>query len=262
MALSLWCFLPPTAQIFSQADTSLKRWILEFAARRKKAEVRNGIIRNDSLWDKLFFNKIQVRNFWSKSKVKELSFFLVTTGFPWSWCDLLVCSELGPIAAHWQIAEWKLNRKRKWSTVCHSINFCYISVFAYIFVLRSEAVFKAQHDARGCIWTGDGLSSAALGVFCSSSVTWALPMPHRWRVSPLSHPARGGGDEGIQQLLCPPGGDEIQEGGQEGEGVTDRRDVAPKLPANSLQITIGFRDGFQLGMLKTACFSRKTRIRM
>ncbi|NXP39886.1 ACSL6 ligase, partial [Leiothrix lutea] len=47
-------------KIFSQADTSLKRWILEFAARRKKAEVRNGIIRNDSLWDKLFFNKIQV----------------------------------------------------------------------------------------------------------------------------------------------------------------------------------------------------------
>lgn len=44
--------------------------------------------------------------------------------------------------------------------------------------------------------------------------------------------------------------------------MTDRRDVAPKLPANSLQITIGFRDGFQLGMLKTACFSRKTRIRM
>ncbi|NWS58280.1 ACSL6 ligase, partial [Chunga burmeisteri] len=49
-------------KIFSQADTSLKRWILEFAAKRKKAEVRNGIIRNDSLWDKLFFNKIQVSN--------------------------------------------------------------------------------------------------------------------------------------------------------------------------------------------------------
>ncbi|KAI1234061.1 hypothetical protein IHE44_0003771 [Lamprotornis superbus] len=46
-------------KIFSQADTTLKRWILEFAAGRKKAEVRNGIIRNDSLWDKLFFNKIQ-----------------------------------------------------------------------------------------------------------------------------------------------------------------------------------------------------------
>ncbi|XP_042737583.1 long-chain-fatty-acid--CoA ligase 6 isoform X1 [Lagopus leucura] len=46
-------------KIFSQADTSLKRWVLEFAARRKKAEVRNGIIRNDSLWDRLFFNKIQ-----------------------------------------------------------------------------------------------------------------------------------------------------------------------------------------------------------
>uniref|UniRef100_A0A8C5JHC5 Arachidonate--CoA ligase n=1 Tax=Junco hyemalis TaxID=40217 RepID=A0A8C5JHC5_JUNHY len=46
-------------RMYDKADTSLKRWILEFAARRKKAEVRNGIIRNDSLWDKLFFNKIQ-----------------------------------------------------------------------------------------------------------------------------------------------------------------------------------------------------------
>uniref|UniRef100_A0A8C8RRA0 Arachidonate--CoA ligase n=1 Tax=Pelusios castaneus TaxID=367368 RepID=A0A8C8RRA0_9SAUR len=46
-------------KIFSQADTPLKRWLLEFAAKRKKAEVQSGIIRNDSVWDKLFFNKIQ-----------------------------------------------------------------------------------------------------------------------------------------------------------------------------------------------------------
>ncbi|XP_063148394.1 long-chain-fatty-acid--CoA ligase 6 [Candoia aspera] len=46
-------------KIFSQADTPMKRWLLEFAATRKKAEVQSGIIRNDSLWDKLFFNKIQ-----------------------------------------------------------------------------------------------------------------------------------------------------------------------------------------------------------
>ncbi|XP_067423558.1 long-chain-fatty-acid--CoA ligase 6 isoform X2 [Emydura macquarii macquarii] len=46
-------------KIFSQADTALKRWLLEFAAKRKKAEVQSGIIRNDSVWDKLFFNKIQ-----------------------------------------------------------------------------------------------------------------------------------------------------------------------------------------------------------
>ncbi|XP_006116139.3 long-chain-fatty-acid--CoA ligase 6 isoform X1 [Pelodiscus sinensis] len=46
-------------KIFSQADTPLKRWLLEFAAKRKTAEVQSGIIRNDSLWDKLFFNKIQ-----------------------------------------------------------------------------------------------------------------------------------------------------------------------------------------------------------
>uniref|UniRef100_A0A8C7BMS6 Long-chain-fatty-acid--CoA ligase n=1 Tax=Neovison vison TaxID=452646 RepID=A0A8C7BMS6_NEOVI len=46
-------------KIFSQADTPLKRWLLEFAAKRKQAEVRSGIIRNDSIWDELFFNKIQ-----------------------------------------------------------------------------------------------------------------------------------------------------------------------------------------------------------
>ncbi|XP_051834176.1 long-chain-fatty-acid--CoA ligase 6 isoform X2 [Antechinus flavipes] len=46
-------------KIFSQANTPLKRWLLEFAAKRKKAEVRSGIIRNDSIWDELFFNKIQ-----------------------------------------------------------------------------------------------------------------------------------------------------------------------------------------------------------
>ncbi|XP_043559328.1 long-chain-fatty-acid--CoA ligase 6-like isoform X2 [Chiloscyllium plagiosum] len=46
-------------KIFSQAGTPVKRWLLEFAARRKATEVRNGIIRNNSLWDKLFFKKIQ-----------------------------------------------------------------------------------------------------------------------------------------------------------------------------------------------------------
>lgn len=83
--------LPALPQIFSQADTSLKRWILEFAARRKKAEVRNGIIRNDSLWDKLFFNKIQVRNFRKESKVKGLSFLLPMTDLPWSQCGPFAC---------------------------------------------------------------------------------------------------------------------------------------------------------------------------
>uniref|UniRef100_F7HIC0 Long-chain-fatty-acid--CoA ligase n=1 Tax=Callithrix jacchus TaxID=9483 RepID=F7HIC0_CALJA len=46
-------------KIFSQANTPLKRWLLEFAAKRKQAEVRSRIIRNDSIWDELFFNKIQ-----------------------------------------------------------------------------------------------------------------------------------------------------------------------------------------------------------
>ncbi|KFR08171.1 Long-chain-fatty-acid--CoA ligase 6, partial [Opisthocomus hoazin] len=69
-------------KIFSQADTSLKRWALEFAAKRKKAEVRNGIIRNDSLWDKLFFNKIQVSNFRSLfSKYSTNPHFFPTNKF-------------------------------------------------------------------------------------------------------------------------------------------------------------------------------------
>lgn len=55
------CLPTSVPQIFSQADTPLKRWLLEFAAKRKQAEVRSGIIRNDSIWDELFFNKIQVR---------------------------------------------------------------------------------------------------------------------------------------------------------------------------------------------------------
>uniref|UniRef100_A0A674CVP9 Long-chain-fatty-acid--CoA ligase n=1 Tax=Salmo trutta TaxID=8032 RepID=A0A674CVP9_SALTR len=46
-------------KIFSQANTPLKRWLLNFAAKRKGAEVSRGIIRMDSLWDKIFFSKIQ-----------------------------------------------------------------------------------------------------------------------------------------------------------------------------------------------------------
>ncbi|XP_019591692.1 long-chain-fatty-acid--CoA ligase 1 isoform X5 [Rhinolophus sinicus] len=46
-------------RIFAQANTTLKRWLLDFASNRKEAELRSGIIRNNSLWDKLIFHKIQ-----------------------------------------------------------------------------------------------------------------------------------------------------------------------------------------------------------
>ncbi|KGL78285.1 Long-chain-fatty-acid--CoA ligase 1, partial [Tinamus guttatus] len=46
-------------EIFGQANTSLKRWMLDFASKRKEAELRSGIIRNNSFWDKLIFRKIQ-----------------------------------------------------------------------------------------------------------------------------------------------------------------------------------------------------------
>uniref|UniRef100_A0A452UBR5 Arachidonate--CoA ligase n=1 Tax=Ursus maritimus TaxID=29073 RepID=A0A452UBR5_URSMA len=45
--------------IFGQANTTLKRWLLDFASKRKEAELRSGIIRNNSLWDRLIFHKIQ-----------------------------------------------------------------------------------------------------------------------------------------------------------------------------------------------------------
>ncbi|XP_064201164.1 long-chain-fatty-acid--CoA ligase 1-like isoform X1 [Anguilla rostrata] len=46
-------------KIFGQANTPLKRWVLQFASRRKEAEMRSGIVRRDSLWDKLIFKKVQ-----------------------------------------------------------------------------------------------------------------------------------------------------------------------------------------------------------
>lgn len=49
-------------QIFSQANSPWKHWLLNFAAKRKGAEVSCGIIRNDSIWDKIFFSKIQVNS--------------------------------------------------------------------------------------------------------------------------------------------------------------------------------------------------------
>lgn len=47
-------------RIFAQANTTVKRWLLDFASKRKEAELRSGIIRNNSVWDKLIFHKIQV----------------------------------------------------------------------------------------------------------------------------------------------------------------------------------------------------------
>ncbi|KFV00558.1 Long-chain-fatty-acid--CoA ligase 1 [Pterocles gutturalis] len=53
------CSLLLLVHIFGQADTSLKRWLLDFASKRKEAELRSGIVRNNSFWDKVIFRKIQ-----------------------------------------------------------------------------------------------------------------------------------------------------------------------------------------------------------
>ncbi|KAM6940614.1 long-chain-fatty-acid--CoA ligase 1-like [Xenentodon cancila] len=47
-------------KVFSQANTPMKRWLLDFAFRRKESELKSGVVRTDSLWDKLIFKKVQL----------------------------------------------------------------------------------------------------------------------------------------------------------------------------------------------------------
>uniref|UniRef100_A0A669DC07 Long-chain-fatty-acid--CoA ligase n=1 Tax=Oreochromis niloticus TaxID=8128 RepID=A0A669DC07_ORENI len=47
-------------KVQSGAATPFKKWLLNFAVERKYAEVKDGIIRKNSIWDKLIFNKVQV----------------------------------------------------------------------------------------------------------------------------------------------------------------------------------------------------------
>ncbi|XP_076008078.1 long-chain-fatty-acid--CoA ligase 5 [Genypterus blacodes] len=46
-------------KVQSEAATPFKKWLLNFAVDRKYAEVKEGIIRNNSIWDKLIFHKVQ-----------------------------------------------------------------------------------------------------------------------------------------------------------------------------------------------------------
>lgn len=58
-------------QIFGQANTPLKRWLLDFASRRKEAEMKSGVVRKDSMWDKLIFSKVQVELLANKMSLKH-----------------------------------------------------------------------------------------------------------------------------------------------------------------------------------------------
>ncbi|KAG7264476.1 hypothetical protein CRUP_017178, partial [Coryphaenoides rupestris] len=50
---------PTVFPIFGMAGSPLKRWLLDFASRRKMAEFKSGVVRKDSMWDTLIFQKIQ-----------------------------------------------------------------------------------------------------------------------------------------------------------------------------------------------------------
>ncbi|XP_012734933.2 long-chain-fatty-acid--CoA ligase 5 [Fundulus heteroclitus] len=46
-------------KVQSGANSPFKKWLLNFATARKYAEVKDGIVRKNSIWDKLIFNKVQ-----------------------------------------------------------------------------------------------------------------------------------------------------------------------------------------------------------
>uniref|UniRef100_A0A7N8XVS0 Long-chain-fatty-acid--CoA ligase n=1 Tax=Mastacembelus armatus TaxID=205130 RepID=A0A7N8XVS0_9TELE len=46
-------------KVGSGAKSPFQKWLLNFAVQRKHAEVSQGIIRNNSIWDKLIFHKVQ-----------------------------------------------------------------------------------------------------------------------------------------------------------------------------------------------------------
>ena len=54
------------------AGSPLKRWLLDFASRRKMAEFKSGVVRKDSIWDKFIFKKIQVRIPHTSSVMSEM----------------------------------------------------------------------------------------------------------------------------------------------------------------------------------------------
>uniref|UniRef100_A0A096LUX9 Arachidonate--CoA ligase n=1 Tax=Poecilia formosa TaxID=48698 RepID=A0A096LUX9_POEFO len=46
-------------KVQSGATSPFQKWLLNFAAERKYAEVKDGIVRKNSIWDKLIFHKVQ-----------------------------------------------------------------------------------------------------------------------------------------------------------------------------------------------------------
>ncbi|XP_033974686.1 long-chain-fatty-acid--CoA ligase 5 [Trematomus bernacchii] len=46
-------------KVQNSAQTSFKKWLLNFAVESKFAEVKQGIVRKNSIWDKLIFHKVQ-----------------------------------------------------------------------------------------------------------------------------------------------------------------------------------------------------------
>lgn len=85
-----WAFSRIPIKIMSSVSSSFQRALLLYAVRRKQAEVNRGIVRNNSLWDKLVFNKIQV-SCWGLQLV-----LWITQWFALCLCSLFPHSNFSP----------------------------------------------------------------------------------------------------------------------------------------------------------------------
>uniref|UniRef100_A0A8C5VHQ4 long-chain-fatty-acid--CoA ligase n=1 Tax=Microcebus murinus TaxID=30608 RepID=A0A8C5VHQ4_MICMU len=136
-------------KIFSQANTPVKRWLLEFAAKRKQAEVRSGIIRNDSIWDELFFNKIQVSKQVS-GQVHPGSLYLVYEGYGQTECTA-GCTFTTP-------GDWTSGRRGTWGAAACNTSSVDVEELNYWICVRGPNVFKDRTkealDSDGWLHTG------------------------------------------------------------------------------------------------------------
>uniref|UniRef100_A0A8C5VN11 Long-chain-fatty-acid--CoA ligase n=1 Tax=Microcebus murinus TaxID=30608 RepID=A0A8C5VN11_MICMU len=141
-------------KIFSQANTPVKRWLLEFAAKRKQAEVRSGIIRNDSIWDELFFNKIQVsKQVSGRPGIPEVhpgSLYLVYEGYGQTECTA-GCTFTTP-------GDWTSGRRGTWGAAACNTSSVDVEELNYWICVRGPNVFKDRTkealDSDGWLHTG------------------------------------------------------------------------------------------------------------
>lgn len=172
-------------QIFSQANTSVKRWLLNFAAKRKGAEVSRGVIRCDSIWDKIFFHKIQVCDL---QRVRHMVPWVVLTGrhvdvCVWSrfrpvWaagCGWLLQERLRPLHQSWAFWEqrWAVRSEHHITSLC-VMSYCDVLGWCSWVCLQVYEAYGQTECTAGCTFTTPGDWTS--GEICIYKKETKLPM--------------------------------------------------------------------------------------